>query len=251
MVRTVSKGSFQTIAPGNDRVFVIGDIHGCLNELAVLLDYLNAVVGVTKKDSLIFLGDYIDRGPESKRVIDLLIQIKSHFPKTYFLKGNHEDMFTDFLGLEGGAKGKIYLDNGGIETIRSYGVTDLNQVESILELVPKDHVSFLQNLSLAIRVGDVLCVHAGLNPHREFDHQVEGEMLWIRDEFILNPHPFGLVVIFGHTPREDIYWDLPYKVGIDTGLVFGHLLTCLELQEGVSYQNAYGTKKVVSRSIDR
>lgn len=250
-MRTISQNQLKTIAPGNDRVFVIGDIHGCLNELTVLLDYLNARVKLSKKDIIIFLGDYIDRGLDSKRVIDLLMQVKGHFPRTYFLKGNHEDMFIDFLNLEGGAKGNIYLDNGGLETLKSYGLENLEEVDKIPQLIPQTHIKFLQSLPLAIRIGDVLCVHAGLNPYREFEHQIEGELLWIRDEFILNPHPFGLVVIFGHTPQEDIYWDLPYKIGIDTGAVFGHLLTCLELQEGISYQVAFGTSKVVTRSIDR
>jgi serine/threonine protein phosphatase 1 len=94
-----------------------------------------------------------------------------------------------------------------------------------------------------------LCVHAGIHPNKPLDQQLEEEMLWIRDEFILNRHSLPFTVLFGHTPQEKVLFHLPYKVGLDTGLVYGNLLSCLELKEKTLFQIARGKKKVTEKSV--
>ena len=220
-----------------DRVFVVGDIHGCVDEIEVLYGHLKDKEGLSHSDRLIFLGDYVDRGPDSKGVIDLMLQIEVDFPNSVFLKGNHEDMMLAFLGFEGqGAH--FYLPNGGVETLESYGITSRDELEGALDIIPEEHQLFLQGLDRIVHLDKYVIVHAGLNPLRDLRSQVDEDLFWIRDEFIQNVHYFDKTVIFGHTPYQNVFFDLPYKMGIDTGLVYGNMLTCVELGGGTAYQVA-------------
>lgn len=211
-----------------ERAYVIGDIHGCLDETRVLLEHLEKKEKLTDSDVVIFVGDYIDRGPDSRGVIDLLLNFKTRFPKTRFLKGNHEDMLLDFLGF-GGRLGQAFLYNGGLETIQSYGISVFASPEEMVAGFPPEHFQFYNTLESIIRIGDFICVHAGLNPLRDLTSQNDSDVFWIRDEFIQNIHSFDATVVFGHTPHQEVVLHLPYKIGIDTGLVFKNKLTCLEL----------------------
>ncbi len=227
-----------------NRIFVLGDIHGCKDEPRVVLEHLEKREHLVPEDVVVFLGDYVDRGPQSKDVVQLLIDFKARHANTRFLRGNHEAMLADFL--DGGNNlGFSFLRNGGVETIQSYGVTladtSAGSFESVL---PMAHLEFFLRLESMAVFDSFICVHAGLNPRRTIDNQSESEVCWIRDEFISNPHSFGKLVIFGHTPWRDIFSDLPYKIGIDTGLVFGNKLTCLELREGKVIQISRKSRKV-------
>ena len=218
-----------------ERIFVFGDIHGCPDEPEILVKHLEQNEGLTEKDRLLFLGDYIDRGPASRSVRDLMISIKAKHPNSVLLKGNHEDMFLDFLGF-GGRMGQAFLYNGGLETIQSYGISVFAPPEEMVKSFPESHFQFLCSLDSIVKINDFICVHAGLNPLREIDFQNDGDVFWIRDEFISSVHSFGSTVVFGHTPHKEIFAHLPYKLGIDTGLVFGNKLTCLELSKGQVFQ---------------
>jgi len=227
--------------------YVIGDVHGCLDELARLLEALP----LESSDRLIFLGDYLDRGPDSKGVVSYLLERRRRTGQQHiFLKGNHEDMFLSYLGLTG-SHGDMFLYNGGGATLASYGLPQREvATPDILSAIPSEHLLFFQDLKSYYLLEPYLCVHAGIDPRKPLDLQIEEEMLWIRDDFILNPHALPYTVLFGHTPRLEVLFDIPYKVGLDTGLVYGNLLSCLELEEKVLYQIRRGGKSV-ARSLVR
>jgi len=242
-------GSSAVTEASGERVFVIGDLHGCVKEPEILLRHLESSEGLKESDLVIFLGDYIDRGPDSKGVIDLMLDFRTRFPKTRFLKGNHEDMLLDFLGF-GGNLGQAFLYNGGLETIQSYGITVFAPPSEMISAMPPSHFKFYCELESIIRVGDFICVHAGLNPLRDLTAQNDSDVFWIRDEFLTNVHSFKKTVVFGHTPHREIFQHLPYKMGLDTGLVFGNKLTCVELMSGKTFQITRETTEVVTSTLD-
>ena len=207
----------------SERTFVIGDIHGCVEEVERMLE----AIAPGSSDTLCFLGDYIDRGPSSRQVVDCLLRAKEAGPRCIFLKGNHEDMFLSYLGLAGNY-GEAFLANGGARTLASYGLSGMIGAEAALNLPPA-HLEFFEGLQLQAQLGEFLCVHAGVHPQRPLDAQLDEDLLWIRDEFLFARHPFPLTVLFGHTPHREVLIDLPFKLGLDTGLVYGNKLSCLEL----------------------
>ncbi|MBI3301215.1 MAG: serine/threonine protein phosphatase [Deltaproteobacteria bacterium] len=222
------------------RFFIVGDIHACPQELEALLTSLS----LQPEDQLVCLGDYVDRGPGAREVVDLLLGLQADAVcDLTFLKGNHEDMFLDFLGYRG-HYGEAFLFNGGNATVKSYGLSPaLTGREAAAELPPA-HLEFLLALKTLHPVGETLCVHAGVNPLRSLEEQSEEELLWIRQEFIFHPHVLPYTVVFGHTPQREVFFDLPYKVGIDTGLAYGGKLSCLEVTEKLLFQVARGSRKV-------
>lgn len=225
------------------RVLVIGDLHGCIDELEHLLDTL----APGADDTVCCLGDYIDRGPSSSAVIARLLRLRGEGPQCVFLKGNHEDMFLAFLGYPG-RYGESFFGNGGATTLASYGLEHLSGAQ-VRDRLPEDHREFLLALRTEALFDRFLCVHAGVRPTEPLDQQDVEDLLWIREGFIDRPHPFPFVVVFGHTPRRDVYVDLPYKIGLDTGLVYGNRLSCLELRSGTLHQIERGAHQVRSRSI--
>ena len=217
-------------APG--RLLAVGDIHGCIDELSVLLD----AVQPTAVDKVVFLGDYVDRGPSSRRVIDLLIELRdSRRCRMVFLRGNHEDMFLDFIG-ERGRHGDAFLFNGGRITLASYGLPPGLPRGKVRARLPESHLQFLRGLELRHLDEPFLFVHAGVSPIRPLDDQDEEDLLWIRDEFIRNRHPFSQTIVFGHTPQREVLWHLPFKIGLDTGCVYGNKLSCLDFTSGTLLQ---------------
>ncbi len=203
------------------RIFAIGDIHGCNQELTKLLSILDAD---PTTDTIVFLGDYIDRGPDSRGVIDTILDFKRDFPDTICLKGNHEDMFLDSYLYERNID--LYMFNQGITTIESYGASIVDFPR--IKFLPKEHLDFFNSLRLFYETDDYIFVHAGLRPHIRLEEQSSEDLLWIREEFLNSRFDFGKLVVFGHTPlsRPLIQKN---KIGIDTGLVYGGFLTCLEL----------------------
>ena len=229
------------------RSYVIGDIHGCLDELRRLIDGLPLEVG----DRVVFLGDYIDRGPDSQGVVSYLLELKEYGPALdlVFLKGNHEDMLLSYLGLPGNY-GEMFFYNGGRETCASYGLSSSHlTAQDALSVIPSAHLEFYQSLIEYYIMGKFLCVHAGIHPLKPLEEQTATEVLWIRDQFIYSAHPLPYTVLFGHTPQREVYFHLPYKVGLDTGLVYGNKLSCLEIEEKVLYQIGRGKKKVQRISL--
>ncbi|MBN2444084.1 MAG: serine/threonine protein phosphatase [Spirochaetales bacterium] len=198
-----------------DKTYIIGDIHGCLGMLRRLIKKIDWQQDC---DALIFLGDYIDRGEDSKGVIDFLIELSRKSDHVRFLMGNHEGLFLDYL--ENGET-EAFLFNGGLSTLNSY--RHLHKTG-----IPSDHISFLKSLEIMVELDDYYIVHAGLRPGVGMGEQSLDDILWIRDKFIFSEHCFGKKVIFGHTPfKNPLVMD--NKIGLDTGAVFGNRLTCLEI----------------------
>jgi len=223
------------------RSYIIGDIHGCVKELACLIESLP----LKKRDRLVFLGDYIDRGPDSRGVVSYLLDLQQDSSYEFvFLKGNHEDMLLSYLGLAG-QHGEMFFYNGGQATLVSYGLSsrDLSS-QAVFAAMPAGHIEFFQALKSYWTNGAYLCVHAGIHPEKSLQEQTEAELLWIRNKFIYSAHALPYTVVFGHTPQTDVLYDLPYKIGLDTGLVYGNKLSCLETEEKVLYQIGLGKKTV-------
>jgi serine/threonine protein phosphatase 1 len=209
----------------SEKIFAIGDIHGCRAHLERLLE----VMPINSEDRLIFIGDYIDRGPDSEGVVTVVESVRRKYPQTVCLMGNHEQMLLDFLS---GQDPSLFLYNGGKTTLNSYGCDDLEDAKAH---IPKNHLIFYQNLLLFYETEDYIFVHAGLRPNIPLNQQNPTDLLWIRDEFYVSRFKFQKKVIFGHTPFSEplVRRD---KIGIDTGVVYGNKLTCLELPDMRFYQ---------------
>lgn len=239
-------GPFRPIPDSAEKVYVIGDIHGCARELGALLDMLIKIL--TPNDWVIFIGDYIDRGPESAGVVDMIIRFRTDHANIVTLKGNHEAMLLEFLSDERSVRSR-YLTFGGQETFNSYQLTPQEIFEETNAALPAKHLKFYNSLELGVNVGNYLITHAGIKPSIPIHEQREQELLWIRQGFIDLPHPWPFTIVFGHTPVKDVFVELPYKIGIDTGLVYGNKLTCLELTEGIAHQIKLGSDKIKHHSV--
>lgn len=231
--------------PSRDgRLFAIGDIHGCIDEVALMLETIAARAG----DTVVFVGDYIDRGPSSRAVIDYLLEFQRGAADVVFLKGNHEDMLLSYMGYPG-RYGESFVFNGGAQTLASYGIAE-GEPEDVSTLIPAGHLAFFQGLQHYYQRPPYLFVHAGILPGRLLAEQSVEDMLWIRHDFIFHPHAIDATVVFGHTPMRTVMLDLPFKMGIDTGLVYGGKLSCVELTEGMLYQLGRGSRQVKKTTIE-
>ena len=190
-------------------IYAIGDIHGCLDPLRRLMDQIHPC----ETDEVVFIGDYVDRGPESKGVLDYLLSLRGRYT---FLMGNHERMFLDFLQ---GKEQFLFLYNGGEATLESYG--------GVGE-IPADHLAFMNRLVLCYETDDYLFVHGGIRPGIPLEQQDPKDLLWIREDFYAFPGRYPKTVVFGHTPMREILLQED-RIGIDTACVYGNKLTCLIL----------------------
>jgi serine/threonine protein phosphatase 1 len=190
-------------------MYAIGDIHGCLEPLRRLMDQIH----LSEMDEVVFIGDYVDRGPDSKGVIDYLLTLQGRYT---FLMGNHERMFLDFLQ---GKERVLFLYNGGEATLESYGGVGN---------IPASHLAFLNRLVLYYETDDYLFVHGGIRPGIPIQDQDPKDLLWIREEFYAYPGRYAKPVVFGHTPMREVLMEED-RIGIDTACVYGNKLTCLTL----------------------
>ena len=223
-------------------LYAIGDIHGEREKLEALL----ATLPLLPDDRLVFVGDYVDRGPDSRGVVDVLLELAEQYA-CVFLLGNHESMFLDFLGWRGPAYfgGDAFLANGGDRTLASYGYFEGDHPKPTDFELPPAHERFYRELVLHHREADYLFVHAGLGHRllreRDLDyglrHAVPEELLWDRSTLDA-PHDLGVTVVYGHTPTRDfdVRWNRPFSVGIDTGAVYGGCLTALRLPDESVFQ---------------
>jgi serine/threonine protein phosphatase 1 len=219
------------------RIYVIGDIHGRLD----LLDQVIVKIDTDMKRSpnaeaiTVTLGDYIDRGPNSRGVLERLMQ--NPFPTPYLaLKGNHEELFENFF--ENPSLGNQWRHLGGLETLHSYGVPvsllmvgkGFREAADLLrERVPKAHLDFLSSLGTSASSASFFLCHAGVRPGIPLDRQNARDLLWIRDEFLNSPMDFGKRVVHGHTPTNEPEV-LGNRINIDTGAYMTGRLTCLALE---------------------
>ncbi|SNS78053.1 serine/threonine protein phosphatase 1 [Sphingomonas laterariae] len=223
--------------PDGQRVCAIGDIHGCLDILGHLFERIDADLeardaGATQ---IVILGDFIDRGPDSAAVVDLLRAFDSD-PHVTVLMGNHEAMAVDALRGRAGAMAQ-WLAMGGDAALASWGVPhrllDQGDVGAIAEAaaaqVPGDVIDWLEALPHYVAIGDYLFVHAGVRPGVALEDQEPGDLLWIRDEFLDSRADHGRMVIHGHSAEEDVS-ERRNRIGIDTGAYWTGRLTALCLQ---------------------
>ncbi|PKN51513.1 MAG: serine/threonine protein phosphatase [Deltaproteobacteria bacterium HGW-Deltaproteobacteria-13] len=211
------------------KLFAIGDIHGCLDKLEELMPK----IGIDPlHDTLIFIGDYIDRGGFSREVVDYVIRLQSQYKKVICLRGNHEDVFARYLE---GVDEDVHLNIGGISTLHSYKISPADDIKKRNSKIPAKHRLFFESLLPYYETDDYIFVHAGLRPGLPLKEQAMHDMLWIRHEFMNSEKDFGKVVVFGHTP---LFSPLIKKnmIGIDTGAVYGGNLTCVELPKINIYQ---------------
>jgi serine/threonine protein phosphatase 1 len=232
-------GSFRVPAalPPGIRIYAIGDIHGRADLLRTMLETIEQHRSGCPIDRmiLVFLGDYVDRGPSSREVLDLLVACGRRH-ESVFLKGNHESLMWSFL------QDSAVLDGwrtcGGLETLVSYGLRPSfnpnegdkrDLAEQFVRAVPTTHVKFLQSLQLFFICGEFLFVHAGIRPNLPLEKQKERDLLWIREEFLEYEKEFQFFVVHGHTPvREPEI--RPNRLNIDTGAFATGRLTCIAIE---------------------
>ena len=228
--------------PSGTRVYAIGDIHGRSDLLDIVLTEIMADAAAARERGLqpvvVFLGDYVDRGPDSAGVVDRLCRLPAGDIQWHFLEGNHESAMQAFLGKPE-ANG-TWFDYGGVETLASYGVeippgrrgriTRSGIAVALATALPTAHQQFLDHLDLFVELGDYIFVHAGLRPGIAVEAQSRQDLLWIREPFLSAPAPRGKRVVHGHsiTDEPEI---LPARIGIDTGAYASGRLTCLVLEE--------------------
>jgi len=201
--------------------YVFADVHGMLHKL---VDLLERVPFRIDRDTIVFLGDYIDRGPDSKGVLDIIIDLIDTGMRVVCLRGNHECMLKDFLD---GKEPLLFLYNGGAATLKSYRQSAVLGRDLIL---PDRHRDFLDRLLPWYEMDDFILVHAGLRPGIPLEQQEEKDLYWIRHEFIYSDYDFGKTVVFGHTPFSHPFIGRK-RIGIDTGAVYGNKLTCVRLPD--------------------
>lgn len=209
--------------PQGERIYAIGDIHGRADLLAELLRDIEKDDATRKpaETTIIFLGDLIDRGPDSAGVIDQVMELARHrYVRT--IAGNHEEMLLASMDSDNVLR--KFLEYGGKETILSYigDVQEYNRLsisqlrQRLPEMLPAHHLGFLRSLEDYVRIGDYLFVHAGVRPGIDLDQQEVSDLRWIRAGFLDSNEDFGAIVVHGHTITEDIAIR-NNRIGIDTG----------------------------------
>lgn len=201
-------------------IYAIGDLHGCSEALDRLLARI-AAHRAGREARILFLGDYVDRGPDSRGVLERVIAVAD-----IALCGNHEDMMLAALDGSERAVGH-WLANGGHETMESYGCRDMDALRRTL---PERHRRFLQALPLTHEADGTLFVHAGIRPGRPLAEQTRRDLLWIRDGFLDHPGPFERFVVHGHTPDPGGPQILAHRANADTACVRGGPLTALVVE---------------------
>jgi serine/threonine protein phosphatase 1 len=222
--------------PPDSRVYAIGDIHG----QAALLDELLGMIerdgiGRPETNVLVFIGDYVDRGSDSKNVVDQLLNLQSDFT-AHFLRGNHDQALLDFLADP--SSFAVWKEYGAEETLASYGVPSPGSDEDAIlrqtrdrlaQALPASHRGFFETLKLSETIGDYFFAHAGVRPGTPLDQQETHDLMWIRDDFLNSRAAFGKIVVHGHTPTN-----APVvrrnRIGIDTGAYMTGRLTALVLE---------------------
>jgi serine/threonine protein phosphatase 1 len=239
MLRTLRqrKKQYRPELPDGIRIYAFGDIHGRSDLLKEMFAVIDADLerNPIARPIEVFLGDYVDRGPNSADVLSLLID-RSSRRETIFLKGNHEAFFLDVISDP--AKLDQWRQIGGLETLMSYGLNpSINPdaaeqsqlIERLRAVLPQQHLSFIKSLKSYFVVGDFLFVHAGVRFGIPLNEQREADLLWIRSEFLDRDENFGKFIVHGHTPVREP--DLrQYRINIDTGAYATGNLTLLTIQ---------------------
>jgi serine/threonine protein phosphatase 1 len=217
--------------PAGQRVYAIGDVHGCAGRLAALHARIEADLAARPagKATIVHLGDFVDRGPASAAVVAALADLpRLGGAPVVNLRGNHEEMMLTAISGAGGIE--LWLANGGEASLRSWGVPPGTRPAKWALSIPPGHIAFLSALRLSWTAGPYLFVHAGVRPGIPADLQSAADLLWIREPFLSSSADLGAIVVHGHTPQAEPVIR-PNRIGIDTGAVLGGKLTCAVLEE--------------------
>ncbi len=206
------------------KIFAVGDVHGCSGKLTRLMKRLPFDA---ERDHLVFLGDYINRGPQSREVIETLLGLKQSARNAVFLMGNHEHSLLEYARTGDPYYLRVLRPMGVEATMESYGTSQTRALRD-LSFLPREHKTFLEGLSTYHRLDGYLFIHAGIIPGEELECCSLDRLLTVRDTFLRHGEPMESVVVFGHTPFETPYVT-SHKIGIDTGAALGNLLTAVEL----------------------
>ena len=224
--------------PPGERVYAIGDVHGRLDLLVHLLDLIDrddASRGPART-RIVLLGDLVDRGPQSKQVLDHLLARDWRGREVTFLRGNHEEVFL--LTLAGNLEAtRFWLKIGGAETMASYGVPQaliesgdaVGLADDFIARVPDSHIGFLHRMTDTLVVGGYCFVHAGIKPGVPLDRQKPEDLRWIRDRFLDYEGSHGLVVVHGHSISPAVE-EFHNRIGIDTGAYETGILTAIGIE---------------------
>lgn len=233
----------QANAPPGNLIYAIGDVHGRLDLLEQLISSidLDSAKNPDAQKTLIFLGDLIDRGPNSAQVIDFCLKLAREREGVRFLTGNHEEVYRLALGGDMRAL-TLFSRIGGRETILSYGVSmeeylaaDFERLlEMLRQRVPQEHIDFVDGFEDMIVLGDYAFVHAGIRPNRPLAEQKISDLRWIRDEFLRSPSPLEKVIVHGHTISEDVEIQ-PHRIGLDTGAYKSGKLSAMGFSGGTRW----------------
>ncbi len=236
--RSRDQGSSRACGPEGARAYAIGDIHGRLDLLDRLLERIEADVRSRpiRRTHIIFLGDLVDRGPDSRGVVERLRNFRPDWARPVFLSGNHEEAFLRAIGGDV----KIFQDwlrFGGAECLKSYGLDPQafgsapgqQVIDAARARVPDSHVRFLQSFADSLRFGDYLFVHAGIRPGVPLEEQKIEDLRWIREPFLSHEGTHGFTVVHGHTIVEEVE-ELPNRIGLDTGAYRSGRLTALGIE---------------------
>ena len=228
-------------------LYAVGDVHGRLDLLDGLIDRMTAdyrTLGRQDPPVLIMLGDYVDRGAQSAAVVDRLIVLRDQAREEgrfefRALMGNHEETLLHFL--DDPKAGPSWVEYGGGETLTSYGVQrPVGRAEpevweqarqAFRASLPPAHEAFLRQLELVVVYGDYVFVHAGVRPGLPLEQQVPADLLWIRNDFLDNPHGLKATVVHGHTPVEEVFVGRQ-RINVDTGAYATGVLTAVRLDGG-------------------
>jgi serine/threonine protein phosphatase 1 len=228
---------------GGQLVYAVGDIHGCYDLMKALLaklaaDYAQRAAG--RRPILVFVGDYVDRGPDSDKVLEALVWLKRRRDlEVHLLKGNHEQALLAFFDAP--EEAEPWLRYGGLETLAAYGVTlaaeagpaELTRArDELLARMPASHLKLLLGLELMVEVGDYAFVHAGVRPGAPLARQTETDLLWIRQGFLDVDGPFEKTIVHGHTWLDHRPQLMAGRIGLDTGAFATGVLTAIRLEDG-------------------
>jgi serine/threonine protein phosphatase 1 len=233
-------GSVAPNSSAEEVIYAVGDVHGRLDLLRRLEALITADLAQrqAKHSTLVMLGDYIDRGADSRGVIEHLSTRKGLCSEEIFLRGNHEQVLLDFL--DDAAVLGSWCHFGGLETLYAYGLkpslplTPESQEELRLALrraLPPPHLSFLQGTRLSFETATHFFAHAGVNPRASLARQTAADLLWIRDDFLASTRRLEKVIVHGHTPRETPEV-LAHRINVDTGAYATGRLSCAVLTGG-------------------
>ncbi|MBR0697951.1 metallophosphoesterase family protein [Bradyrhizobium lablabi] len=223
--------------PDGIRIYAISDIHGCAHLLKEMLEVIDADIARSRPHRAVevYMGDYIDRGPDTRHTLDLLIE-RARRGNAVFLKGNHEAILANVA--RDPSRVPDWFRIGGLQTLMSYGLSASRNpheeeqrtlIKALAAAMPPLHRAFLDRLRLTFTCGDFFFVHAGVRPGTPLSEQREQDLLWIRDEFLRSKKNFGKYIVHGHTPVRTAEI-LPNRANIDTGAYATGNLTLLSIQ---------------------